>query len=73
MELTPENIKQLDLFLDENPKHSILMSTIDCINTNLGRNKLKLGSQDLGRTWKMRQEKLSKRYTTNWNELLEVD
>jgi DNA polymerase V len=73
MELTPENVKQLDLFLDEDPKHQILMQAIDTINNNLGKKKLKLASQDLGRTWKMRQEKLSKRYTTNWNELLEVD
>lgn len=71
--ITPENEKQLNLFLDENPKHQNLMKTIDEINTNLGRKKLKLASQDLGRTWKMRQEKLSKRYTTNWNELLEVE
>ena len=27
---------------------------------------------NLKRTWIMRQEKLSKRYTTNWSELLEV-
>jgi DNA polymerase V len=61
------------LFLDENPKHSQLMKTLDKINRTLGVKKLKLGSQDLERTWKMRQEKLSKRYTTHWNELLEVE
>jgi DNA polymerase V len=71
--LTPQNEKQMNLFLDENPKHKVLMSTIDKLNSNLGKKKIKLASQDLGRTWKMRQEKLSKRYTTNWNELLEVD
>jgi DNA polymerase V len=73
MELTPENEKQMNLFVDENPKHKKLMSTIDKLNTSLGKKKIKLASQDLGRTWKMRQEKLSKRYTTNWNELLEVE
>jgi DNA polymerase V len=73
MELTPENEKQMNLFVDENPKHKTLMSTIDKLNTSLGKKKLKLASQDLGRTWKMRQEKLSKRYTTSWNDILEVD
>ncbi len=71
--ITPQNEKQMNLFIDENPKHKNLMRTIDKLNTSLGKKKIKLASQDLGRTWKMRQEKLSKRYTTNWNELLEVD
>jgi DNA polymerase V len=71
--LTSQNSKQVNLFANENPKHRNLMKAIDTINNNLGVSKIKLGSQDLGRTWKMRQERLSKRYTTNWNELLEVE
>ena len=71
--LTSQNSKQVNLFANENPKHLNLMKAIDTINSNLGVSKIKLGSQDLGRTWKMRQERLSKRYTTNWNELLEVE
>ncbi|NQY29679.1 MAG: Y-family DNA polymerase [Flavobacteriaceae bacterium] len=71
--ITPQATKQINLFVNENPKHVNLMKAIDTINSNLGVSKVKLGSQDLGRTWKMRQEKLSKRYTTNWNELLEVE
>ena len=35
-------------------------------------NKVKLGNQDLERTWKMRQERLSPRYTTNINEIIKV-
>lgn len=70
--ITPQATKQINLFNNENPKHVNLMKSIDSINSNLGVSKVKLGSQDMGRTWKMRQEKLSKRYTTNWNELLEV-
>jgi DNA polymerase V len=71
--ITPQNEKQLNLFLDENPKHKNLMVVIDQLHTHIGKKKIKLASQDLGRTWKMRQEKLSKQYTTNWNELLEVE
>jgi len=73
MGLIPENERQLNLFLNENPKHLKLMKVIDKINLNTNDKKIKLGSQDLGRTWKMRREKLSKRYTTSWNELLEVE
>ena len=68
--ITPKGTKQVNLFHNENPKHESLMLAIDTINNNLGVKKLRLGSQDFGRIWKMRQEKLSNRYTTNWNELI---
>jgi DNA polymerase V len=70
--LSPENNHQINLFENENPKHKLLMSTIDTINRKIGSAKVKIANQDLGRTWKMRQEKLSPRYTSSWNELLEV-
>lgn len=72
MGIVPKSNKQLNLFFNENPKHDNLMKVIDNINGSLGEQKLKLASQNLKHTWIMRQEKLSKRYTTNWNELLEV-
>ena len=70
--IAPQNAQQLNLFEAENPKHDQLMKTIDRLNQGLSKSKLKLGSQSLGRTWKMRQEHLSKQYTTSWEELLEV-
>ncbi|SFZ94426.1 DNA polymerase V [Flaviramulus basaltis] len=73
MGIVPENQRQLNFFCEENPKHLSLMKSIDLLNKSIGKTKVKLASQDLGRTWKMRQEKLSQRYTTNWNELLEVE
>ena len=48
------------------------MKSIDSINSNLGVSKVKFGNQDMGRTWKMRQEKPSKKYTTNWDDPLEI-
>lgn len=73
MGIVPENQRQLNMFCKENPKHLSLMKTIDKLNNITGQKKVRLGSQDLGRTWKMRQERLSKKYTTDWNELLEVE
>jgi DNA polymerase V len=70
--LTPENEKQLNFFLCENPKHKNLMETIDSLNNSIGQKKLKLACQDLGRTWKMNQEKLSPRYTTRLDEIITV-
>jgi len=65
--------KQLNLFENENPKHDKLMQVMDKINHQLGEHKLKLASQNLDKTWIMRQEKLSNRCTTSWHELLEVN
>ena len=70
--LVPTDSHQLDLFEHEDPKHSPLMHTIDTLNKKYEAYKIKLGSQDLKRTWKMRQERLSPRYTTNINEILTV-
>ena len=48
------------------------MQRIDAINHKYEAAKIKLGNQDLKRTWKMRQERLSLKYTTNINEILTV-
>ncbi|SFB85845.1 DNA polymerase V [Flagellimonas taeanensis] len=70
--LVPTSARQLDLFLSENPKHHKLMQVMDGINDKYGNNKMKIANQDLERTWKMRQEHLSPRYTTNINEIITV-
>ncbi|WP_298997480.1 Y-family DNA polymerase [uncultured Tenacibaculum sp.] len=72
MGLTPNDQKQFTLFNDENPKHEPLMKIIDTLNKSYGNNKIKLGSQSLGRQWKMKQERLSPRYSTNINEIIEI-
>ena len=45
---------------------------MDQLNNKIGVKKVKLGSQDLGRTWKMKQESLSPRYTTQLKEIILV-
>ncbi|WP_418508676.1 Y-family DNA polymerase [Corallibacter sp.] len=72
MGLVPNDNFQLHLFEHENPKHKPLMSTIDKLNTKYKDYKIKLGNQDLERTWKMRQERLSPKYTTNINDIIQV-
>ena len=68
----PNNNYQLDMFEYEDPKHKSLMITIDGLNKKYRDYKIKLGNQDLKRTWKMRQERLSPRYTTNINDIIKV-
>jgi DNA polymerase V len=73
MGLTPNNETQLSLFNTSNPKHQPLMSVIDKMNKSYGTNKIKFGNQSLGRQWKMKQEKLSKSYTTRLNEVITIN
>ena len=61
---------QTNLFIGENPKHLQLMKAMDSVNKKYGDKKIRLGSQDLKKTWKMRREFLSPNYTTNWNDLI---
>lgn len=70
--ITPSDQVQLNMFDSENPKHEKLMSTIDRINSYLGETKVKLASQDIRKTWKMKQDKLSPAYTTKWSDILRV-
>jgi DNA polymerase V len=59
-------------FENSNPKHSPLVQVVDRINQSFGQQKIKLASQDQKRIWKMKQEKLSPRYTTRLDEVIEV-
>ena len=63
---------QLDLFLSENAKHKALMSAVDHLNKKFRSDKIKLASQDLKRTWKMKQEYLSPKYTTKIHDIITV-
>lgn len=49
-----------------------LMCTIDRLNVTFGRETVKLAGSGLERGWKLRSEKRSQRYTTDWDEILVV-
>lgn len=70
-DITPAGNYQLGLFNAENPKHIDLMRCIDKVNGRYGQ-VVKFGNNDLKKRWKMKQLKVSKRFTTNWNDILEV-
>ena len=72
MDITPENKKQLNLFNNGNPKHTALMDVMDKINKATGRQKVKYACQDLDRTWKMNQERLSPCYSTRLSDVITV-
>ncbi|MFY0602302.1 MAG: Y-family DNA polymerase [Flavobacteriaceae bacterium] len=70
--LVPTENHQLNFFLQENPKHKPLMKAIDHLNKRFKSDKVKVANQDLERTWKMRQERLSPKYTTKINDIITV-
>ncbi len=72
MDFINESNKQLSLFEESDPRHWKLMKAVDKINSYYSKDIVRLAAQSHGRTWKMRQEKLSNHYTTNINEILEV-
>jgi DNA polymerase V len=65
---------QFDLFgdftVEGHVKKTKLMCVVDLLNRLLGRDTLFFGAQGIGREWKMRQERRSPRYTTQWSEVL---
>lgn len=71
-DFTPKGQNQITIFEQSNPKHDKIMEAMDGINRQFGQQKIKLAAQDLKRLWKMRQERLSPRYTTRLSEVITV-
>lgn len=71
-EIIPANQRQFHLFDDENPKFQKIMEVMDAQHAKFGERKIRLGNQDLQRTWKMKQYHLSRKYTTNIKEILVI-
>lgn len=73
MGLTPNDETQLNLFSTSNPKHQPLMSVIDKMNLSYGDNKVKFGVQSLGKQWKMKQDRLSPKFSTKLKEVITIE
>jgi DNA polymerase V len=56
--------------LEGHDKHLRLMAIMDAINDIYGRDTLFFAAQGTTRSWKMKQEKLSGRFTTQWSDIL---
>jgi len=68
-----QNIIQQSLFDSaNNEKHKNIMQTVDNLNSKLGKDTIKLAALGNKEQWKLRQEKLSPNYTTNWNDIITV-
>ncbi|MBB3231135.1 Y-family DNA polymerase [Halomonas stenophila] len=77
LDLTADGHRQLSL--DETPqteaeriRRQRLMGTIDKLNRELGRDKVRLGVPRQDNAWRLRCERRTPRYTTRWSELVRV-
>jgi len=71
--LVPDAHRQLSLFGDKNyTRHMQIMQVMDKINAKTGYKVLKIASEGQSRAWRLRQEHRSNRYTTRWDELIEI-
>lgn len=72
-DIIPQDQVQMNIFNDtDRLKQKNLFKIVDRINATDGRDTIRLASQGKERKWKLKQERLSKRYTTKWNDLLEI-
>jgi len=72
-QIIPQDQKQFHLFEEENPKHQKIMEVMDAFHKKTGERKIRLGNQDLQRTWKMKQNLLSPKYTTDIRDIFKVN
>jgi len=74
--ITPLPVVQTDLFgevsLYEHYREARLMAIVDAINRVFGRDTLVFAVQGMVRDWRMRQNMLSQRFTTQWDEILTI-
>ncbi|MCK9481789.1 MAG: Y-family DNA polymerase [Bacteroidia bacterium] len=72
-DVSPEETIQTTLFESRDERHVPLMRAIDKMNMQFGQQKIRLASQDQKRVWKMKQEKLSPRYTTKLSDIININ
>jgi DNA polymerase V len=70
--LVPENAIQANLFEPGQSIGRFLMDMVDNINFSMRDDVVKFASSGTKRNWKMRQQEISPRYTTRWDELYKV-
>ena len=70
----PGTAHQTDLFDDTPPaEKSRLYAAVDALNARYGKGRVFSAAQGLGaRSWHMKRQKLSRRPTTRWDELMTV-
>ena len=70
-ELRPRTMRQGSLFagIENDVRAQRLMATMDALNGRYGRGTLRVAAEGTGPAWRMKRERLSPGYTTDWKGL----
>ena len=71
--IVPKNECQIDLFNEDPSDNEHLNKVLDVINKKYGPHTVKSGACGIDQKWKTIRAYISRAYTTNWNEMLEVE
>lgn len=73
MDIEPQNSVQLNLFDERDRlKHEKVLEVLDRVHKKYGTRILKVAAQGTGKKWALKSEYLSKQYTTNPNDFIEI-
>jgi DNA polymerase V len=73
LDLGPASHVQADLFhAPDDGRSRARMGALDALNARFGRDTVTYATSGTHRRWKLRNEHISARFTTNWDELLSV-
>ncbi len=73
--LVPENRYQPDLFIRHKPelvKQKAVSELVDRLNRQYGYDILKYAAEGVEQSWRMKRDRCTPRFTTNWSELLTI-
>jgi len=73
--LLPRGQVQVDLWEKEGSdpeRRRKLMQALDRVNARMGAGTVAFAAEGIHKVWRMKSERRSKRYTTRWDELVEV-
>ena len=71
--IVPKNECQLDLFNEDHSDNEELNKVLDVINKKYGPHTIKSAACGIKQEWKTIHAYISRQYTTDWNDLLEIE
>ncbi len=72
-DLVPENSIQADIFeLADLDKNKRVMAAMDKVNSSMGKETIRMATQGFAKTYRLRADHLSPKYTTDINQILKV-
>ena len=70
--IVPKNENQMNIFDPDPLDNESLSLVLDAINDRFGPRTIKSAACGINQAWKLRADYISKRFTTDWNEILSI-